>query len=174
MTLHKADRMELPGLREFLLELGGGENGFGGTGFGRGECALEETLERFEDMAAGRNLPPNRVPQTVYWLLDDQGEVIGMSKLRPALTEELVHHGGNIGYYIRPAARGKGNGRALLKATLEEARKAGVSRVLITMDADNAASIATAEANGGRREDTRLDGKGREFHRYWIDLDARA
>jgi predicted acetyltransferase len=173
MTLQKADRREFPGLRGFLLELGAGENGFGGTDFGRGCATLEETLQQFEDMAAGRNLPPNRVRQTVFWLLDDHGTMIGMSKLRGELTEELMHHGGNIGYYIRPSARGKGHGRALLAATLSEARKLGLRRVLITMDAENAASIGTAQSNGGRREDTRLDDKGREFHRYWIDLESR-
>jgi len=174
LLLRKADGKELPGLRDFLLEIGAGENGFGGTAFGRGEGTLEETLTAFADMAAGRNIPKGRVRQIVYWLLDDQGGVLGMSKLRPQLTEELLHHGGNIGYYVRPSARGKGCGRRLLELTLEEARKAGLHRVLITMDADNAASIGTAESCGGRREDTRVDDKGRAFHRYWIDLDGRA
>jgi len=157
------------GLEEFLIELGAGEHGFGGTDFSSGKVALDELLGRLVDMSAGKDLPLSRVPMTTFWLIDDAGCLTGMSRLRHRLNEALINEGGHIGYYVRPAKRREGHGRKLLALTLDEARRLGLLRVLITADSDNLASLLVIEANGGHPEDERKDGE-RRYKRYWIDL----
>jgi predicted acetyltransferase len=107
---------------------------------------------------------------TTHWLLDDAGVVAGVSRLRHRLTPELLNDGGNIGYYIRPAYRGKGHGKTILALTLIEARKLGLERVLLTVRIGNQPSIRVIETNNGILEDERTDPEGFPYRRYWIDL----
>ncbi len=118
---------------------------------------------------------PGRVPQSTFWLVrqEDDGEarVLGTSRLRHALTERLRLMGGHIGYGIRPGEWGKGYGTQILALTLREARTVGLSRVLLTCDVDNIASMRIIEKNGGVREDTIIPPNyDREIARYWITL----
>ena len=53
------------------------------------------------------NLPEGFVPDTVY-LLETEGEYVGIFNLRHRLTEGLIHGAGHIGYGISPKYRGKG------------------------------------------------------------------
>jgi predicted acetyltransferase len=88
---------------------------------------------------------------------------------RHELNDVLLHHGGHIGYYVRPSARGKRYGTAILDLTLAEGRKRGIERFLLTVDSNNVPSIRVIEGNGGVLEDERLDEEtGRMFRRYWI------
>ena len=75
-----------------------------------------------------------------------------MSRLRPRLTPALEIQGGHIGYNVPPSVRRKGYGTQLLRLTLPKARAAGLSRVLLTVDSSNVASIRIIERNGGRVE----------------------
>jgi predicted acetyltransferase len=120
-------------------------------------------LSRVRDDAEG--------PVSRFWLVHD-GQILGSSRLRHALTPELEHEGGNIGYDIRPSARRRGFGTMLLRLTLERALARGLARVRITCDADNVGSIRVIEKNGGV-----LDGEvlSRErgstmIRQYWISL----
>ena len=57
----------------------------------------------------------------------------------------------------------------MLSLALQEAKKLGIPRVLITCDDDNIASARTIEANGGTFERMAyLDGE--ILRRYWIEL----
>jgi predicted acetyltransferase len=128
-------------------------------------------LARTQGYARGRNLPDGFVPETIYWLLRDGQRVVARSSLRHRLTPHLEHEGGHIGYSVRPSDRGKGYGTAVCRLTLERARALGLPRVLITCDADNAASARIIEKNGGILEDERLSAQtGKMKRRYWIDL----
>jgi len=71
-----------PGLEEVLRQLGLGENGFVGTGQPVDTSTLSSYLRGPVDMADGVNLKPGWVPTTTYWLLDDAGDVAGLSRLR--------------------------------------------------------------------------------------------
>jgi predicted acetyltransferase len=157
------------GLEAFLIEVDRGETGFGGTDFAWGKEPLSDFLQRMIDRSEGRGLEPGWVPFTTYWLLDDAGAIAGMSRLRHDLTDELLFHGGHIGYYVRPSARGKRYGTAVLALTLAEGRKRGIDRFLLTVNSDNVPSIRVIEGNGGVLEDERVDREtGRLFRRYWI------
>lgn len=89
-----------------------------------------------------------KVPSTTYWLYVD-GKPAGFGAVRHFLTDALRKAGGNIGYGIAPRHRGKGYGKKLLGLLLEEARRMGMDRALVTIRLDNGASKAVALANGG-------------------------
>lgn len=89
-----------------------------------------------------------KVPSTTFWLYAD-GIPVGFGSVRHFLTETLRKAGGNIGYGIAPAFRGKGYGKELLRLLLNEAKGMGIDKVLVTILLDNIASQAVAIANGG-------------------------
>jgi predicted acetyltransferase len=161
-----------PGLQALLADLGDGENGFMGTPVHGAELSLEEYLQQCCDGPDPEKLQPGWVPQTIFWVLNDQGEAIGMVRMRHYLNEKLRLQGGHIGYYIHSDHRGKGYARAMLRLVLEELRKVGEKRALLTTDPDNTPSIRVIEANGGRLEDVSTDPEtGARYRRYWVDLE---
>src|SRR4029077_13863118 len=93
-------------------------------------------------------LAPGRVPGSQFWLVSS-GRMLGCSRLRHWLTEELEYEGGHIGYDIRPSDRGRGLGTSLLRLTMDRAAALGIVKVRITCDATNRASIRVIEKNGG-------------------------
>lgn len=105
-----------------------------------------------------------KVPSTTYWLYVDNVPV-GFGNIRHFLTEALSHAGGNIGYGISSQYRGKGYGKELLRLLLEESRKLGLEKVLITIHLDNIASQRVALANGGV-----ITEKTDERYLIWVDL----
>jgi predicted acetyltransferase len=164
------------GLEAFLREVGAGESGFGGTEFVTQSMTLADYLRRLVDYAAGRNLDDGHVPSTTFWVLDEAGGVIGLVRLRHELNDVLLRTGGHIGYYLRPAARGRRYGTEMLRLALVEARRLGIDRALLTVNADNLPSIRVIERNGGvMEEESPHPEDGRPYRRYWIDLrDASA
>ena len=138
----------------------------------------EEALKDFAgyivkllDQARGLQLPAGFVPCSTYWLVRDGRAVVAESGLRHRLTEGLEHHGGHIGYRVRPSERRKGYGTLLCALTLEKARAMGLKRVLITCDADNAASARIIVKNGGRLENQVISRfTGKLVNRYWIEM----
>jgi predicted acetyltransferase len=131
---------------------------------------FEGYVQQMKDASEGRNLRPGLVPQTTFWLVRDGIAVVGETGLRHRLTPQLEREGGHIGYFIRPSERRKGYGTAALALTLQEARKLGIEKVLVTCDPDNIASARVIEKNGGKL-DPRPMPDGPAKLRYWIDLD---
>jgi predicted acetyltransferase len=170
MHLEQATLKAPPGLAALIQDLGNGENGFGGTPVARGEMDLDGFLQRCLDNADPGKVEPGFVPQTIFWVIDDDGQAVGMVRMRHYLNEKLRDHGGHIGYYIRKDRRGRGHARAALRLTLAEFIKLGEPRAMLTVNMDNLASIRVIEANGGVLESTGRETDGTEFGRYWIDL----
>jgi predicted acetyltransferase len=170
MQLQKASAAVLPGLEELLRELGDGESGFGGTSFGRGSASLPEFLRSCGLGEDAATVPAGFVPQTIFWMTDDDGQAVGMVRMRHYLNDHLLQHGGHIGYYVRRRERGKGYATAALRLAVGQLQALGITRVLVTVDPANAASIRTVLANGGV-----LDGQGTDansgevVNRYWIE-----
>jgi predicted acetyltransferase len=127
-------------------------------------------LARVELFEAGKDLPENRVRMTWFWLLRGD-RIVASSRLRHELIPVLLLDGGNIGYDVRPSERRRGIGRELLRLTLDEARRIGLSRVLLTTETTNLGSIGVILANGGAFADTTISpNTGRTLNRYWIML----
>ena len=159
------------GLIELITDLGAGENGFGGTPVYNGELKLEEYLQRCIEMTNEEKLTSGLVPQTIFWVVDDAREVVGMVRMRHYLNEKLRERGGHIGYYIRHDKRGKGYGKEALRLALVALRNIGEKRAMLTVDMDNIASIKVIEANNGVLESEGEDAEGTKFGRFWIELD---
>ena len=125
-------------------------------------------IAQLQAAAVGIGIPPGFVPHSTFWLLQE-GEVVGVSNLRHALTDGLRVEGGHIGYGIRPSARGRGCGREILRQTLQEAARLGIESALLTCAKGNAASAAVIAANGGTLENEEyLPARGEVVQRWWV------
>jgi predicted acetyltransferase len=170
MSLEPASLTPPAGLERLLADLADGENGFDGTPVHRGEVTLDEYLRQLCDQSTATSLPEGLVPQTTFWILDDDGQAVGVVRVRHHLNDALLVHGGHIGFYVRKDKRGRGCARRALRAALDRLRTLGEPRALLTADADNVASIRVIESVGGRR-DPAADATDPEY-RCWIDLRA--
>ena len=121
------------------------------------------------DAAAGKQLPEGWVPINTYWLVLGGTQPVGISRLRHRLTEGLLKRGGHIGYWIRPAERGKGYGTRLLALTCQKAGAIGIDRVLVTCHRDNRGSIRIIEKNGGILDPSLSSGPQEKELHYWIE-----
>ena len=158
------------GLAELITDLGAGENGFTGTPVHNGELTLDEYLQRCIDMTDVEKLSPGYVPQTVFWVLDDVNDAVGMVRMRHYLNEKLNERGGHIGYYIRHDKRGNGYAKEALRQALAALKSIGEKRALLTVNMDNIASIKVIEANGGVLDSQGEAADGEKFGRFWIGL----
>ena len=144
----------------------------GEEGKSQGFEDLSAFLTRVENFALGRNLPPDRVPSSEYWLFRGS-RILGNSRLRTKLIPKIELDGGHISYDIRPSERRRGNGTELLRLTLIEARRAGLDAVLLTTDNSNTGSIRVMERNGGKLLDETVSPfSGETLLRFSIQLGA--
>lgn len=131
----------------------------------------EAHLEGIARFAAGVDLPRDRVRQSSF-LAFEGTRPIGGVRLRHHRIEVLERDGGNIGYEVRPSARRQGHSHGILALALEEARRIGLSHVLLTTHADNLASIRTIRGAGGTRIGTSVSHNDfRTMARFRIELD---
>lgn len=136
-------------------------------------CKLEdydEYLQKTYDNRNDINLGPY-VPATTYFLMDENKDrILGAISIRHRLNEDLLFRGGHIGYGVRPTQRKKGYATQMLHLALEECRKMGLMKVLITCNKDNIGSAKTIQNNGGVMENEVTEENGNIVQRYWIDL----
>lgn len=135
------------------------------------ECNV---LEKFENYRNEHNLKPGRVGAHYFWLVDDSKEYfLGEIAIRHRLNEALSRYGGHIGYGVRFSEWNKGYGTYMLKLAVEEAKKMGLSSILITCDDDNIGSAKVLENNGFVLQDkitNHFDCKPFITRRYWKTL----
>jgi predicted acetyltransferase len=124
-----------------------------------------DTLRRKETDPQGDD-----VPESIFWLVEG-ATYIGRANLRHQLNDGLRRIGGNLGYDVRPSMRQRGYGDLICKLGMDEARKLGLKRVLLTCDEDNPASRKIIEGNGGVFEGSEVVHRpGVLCLRYWIDV----
>lgn len=114
--------------------------------------------------------PQGRVPDSVLFCLDEDRDIfVGAVNIRHELNEDLLLTGGHIGDGIRPSERLKGYATEMLALALEECRKLGIEKVLMTCDKNNIGSAKSIIRNGGVLENE-VPEDGVIMQRYWIDL----
>lgn len=157
------------GIKEikYLRELPQNENGFYNPAAPEDlvdEDTFKNWLKKKILESKGENLKDGYVPQTIYWVMD-QDEIVGIGKMRHYLNEKLLEHGGHIGLGISSVCRTKGIGTEALKLLLAKAEEFDIEEVLLTNNEDNFASRRIVEKCGGVLESIN-DG----HCKYWIKL----
>jgi predicted acetyltransferase len=106
-------------------------------------------LEVLAEQERGINIPPNWVPSTFLFAFVGT-RIVGRVSIRHSLNPFLERVGGHIGYVVVPEFRRLGYATTILRLSVQIAReKLGITRILLTCDDDNIASIRTIEKNGG-------------------------
>ncbi len=106
-----------------------------------------------------------------FFVIDEQGHLIGATSLRHYLTTEGLNSWGHIGYGIRPSERNKGYAVCSLKLMLEQAKAKHISKVLIGVHESNIYSWKAVEKCGGILENTVfVSGDDEPVRRYWVDV----
>lgn len=133
-----------------------------------------DIFAKFDRYRKERDLPPDRVGEDKYWLVDDEKTYfIGEIAIRHRLNEALAQRGGHIGYGVRYSEWNRGYGTKMLALALEKAKELRISPVLITCNDDNLASARVMEKNGFVLGDTILvseDGTEILTRRYWKSI----
>ncbi len=112
----------------------------------------------------------DRVPDSTFFCLDmDRNIFVGAINIRHYLNQNLLNTGGHIGDGVRPSERRKGYATNMIRLGLEECRKLGIEKVLITCDKTNIGSAKSIINNGGVIENEVIE-DGVVEQRYWIDL----
>lgn len=131
---------------------------------------FEAMVQSLLDAEKGENLPANWVPDSTYWLIDQNDRILGAVNIRHRLTEKLFQTGGHIGYGIRPSERRRGYATKLLALSLEIVKELGISKVLVTCDESNIGSEKTILNNGGIEDDHFVEEDGNVVRRFWIEI----
>lgn len=110
------------------------------------------------------------VPDTTLFCLDkDRNIFVGAVNIRHVLNDVLLRTGGHIGDGVRPSERRKGYATAMIALALEECKKLGIKKVLMTCDKNNIGSAKAIIRNGGVLENE-IEEEGHVEQRYWIQL----
>lgn len=130
----------------------------------------DSIFETYEKHEKGIDLPEGQMPSATFWLVSGS-EYIGTINIRLKLNKELENYGGHASIFIRCSARGKGYASKALELTLEQARKLGISPILITCIESNAASLhSLLNAPHEKRESVNTMANGTEckVSRFWF------
>ena len=110
------------------------------------------------------------VPDSTFFCFDEKRNLmVGAVNIRHDLNDYLLKYGGHIGDGIRPSERRKGYATEMIRLALEECRKLGMTKVLMTCDKNNIGSAKSIIRNGGILENEVLE-EGSIKQRYWIVL----
>ena len=130
-----------------------------------------DIFEKFDRYRTGRGLPPDRVREDRYWLVEDESaRFLGEIAIRHKLNDALRRRGGHIGYGVRFSEWNRGYGTKMLALALEKAKEMRISPVLVTCNDDNYASARVMEKNGfvlGDKIVVTIDGRDFLTRRYW-------
>ena len=148
--LKKANRQDAEKEWTFAAALPYDENGFINDWSGVSmEVFEQDAVPTMLAQAEGHLLPEGWVPQTCYFLWDDD-VIVGLFHLRHFLCESLEEGGGHIGYTIGREYRGCGYGTAGLALVLDEARHiVPEEEIYLRVRKNNAASLKVMLNNGG-------------------------
>ena len=126
----------------------------------------------WQDYVADGEQAGTTVPSTTYFAIrESDNRLVGVIDLRHHIDHPILGTwGGHCGYSVRPSERGKGYANEMLRLNIQNAKRMGLSKLLVVCDETNAASEKTILANGGVFEKY-IEIDGCRMKRYWIDTD---
>lgn len=123
-------------------------------------------LRKLQEREEGIDLPEGMVPWSTYWLIEKTSEIVGILRIR----HERIPMG-HLGYDVAPSYRRMGYGTLLLRLGLQEAKKRGISPVLVASNSDNLPSVKILENGGGRLVEESPGRFGQPVRRYEFDVE---
>lgn len=148
------------------------DDDMGGCGCLRRVNSAKEWIEENKLYESKETCPEGKVCSDTYIAVrESDNKLVGVIDLRHEIESHpiLREWGGHIGYSVHPSERRKGYAKEMLRLNLDNARKLGLKKVMISCNEDNIASAKTIMANGGVFEKA-VEVEGRIIHRYWITL----
>ncbi|MFP7299225.1 GNAT family N-acetyltransferase [Neobacillus niacini] len=130
---------------------------------------FEEMVQFLRNNEQGQNLPEGWVPDSTFWLINQDKRILGVVNIRHRLNENLLNRGGHIGYGIRPSERMKGYATKLLSLALEKSKELGINKALVVCDEENTGSFKTIVNNGGIPDSDFVEEDGNVIKRFWIE-----
>ena len=125
------------------------ENGFVNAAYGLTREEFSHYVETQKGYSLGQGLPEGYVPCTVYVLINEEGNYVGIFNFRHHLNDALRKGAGHIGYGIRKEYRGRGYATAGLRLLLREAWKIiPEEEICLSVHRDNPASLQVQLNNG--------------------------
>ena len=107
----------------FIKRLPEDENGFLNPYYYESKDSFYKVIiPRLINYSNGINLPPLKVPETYFFLWDDN-KIVGLFKIRHYLNDNLKVSGGNLSYGILKEYRNKGYATTGLKLAIQKCRE---------------------------------------------------
>ncbi len=144
----------------------------GGCGKLRECSSADEWLAQVEALTNPETCPEGMITADTYIAVRScDNKIVGITDIRHNLnTPVLREWGGHIGYCVRPDERQKGYAKEMLRLNLDNGRRLGLKRIMVSCNVNNIASERTILANGGVFERETEDGSGHRIKLYWIEL----
>jgi len=125
------------------------ENGYINSVYGYTYDQFLEWIEMKRNWSMGLELPEGFVPDTTF-VLEDNGNYIGVFNLRHCLNDFLREGAGHIGYCISKEYRGRNYGSKGLALTLKKAKEINIDEAYLSVNKNNPASLKVMLKNGAR------------------------
>lgn len=134
---------------EAIMQQPENENGFENKYYNVSREEFKNNIiQELINHSKGIDLPDGYVPDTYYFLWDDQ-EIVGLFKIRHYLNDFLASGPGHIGYAVLPKYRGKGYATKGLALAINECKKIiPEDEIYLSVHKDNPSSLKVQEKNG--------------------------